>query len=376
MSRTIQENEAILKQFRDWLEQTIEEVDALDPTSTDEMPKEQPKSDVSVQEATDTAVKNDEGPVNFTACALSPAAWTENVTQFNETIRLDRVEHPAQPKTAQSKDELNTAGDSLPKESAAPLPEIGLRQLVEAFTAMRHETKLQTKSTRGVVDAVQSSLAGLDAAMRQFQATPEEGAREKEATIPLIEALVELDEALLRGARAFETTTQTAPERLEEMLDELFQGLPWWHRWTARLLHGQIRHRCIKTMERINTEDFAHLKEGYALIQGRFQRVLRERGVHRIKSVGRHVDPEEMNVVELVNSPEAEPETVVEEVRPGYKWRDRVIRFAEVRAVGGHRRMATGDEYCHEKSRNGNRMLEISPLERDANSRSVSSGRE
>ena len=41
-----------------------------------------------------------------------------------------------------------------------------------------------------------------------------------------------------------------------------------------------------------------------------------------------------MTVIDLVDDPASEPETVVEEVRPGYVWRGRVVRFAEVRAVG------------------------------------------
>jgi molecular chaperone GrpE (heat shock protein) len=40
-----------------------------------------------------------------------------------------------------------------------------------------------------------------------------------------------------------------------------------------------------------------------------------------------------MTVVELVDAPGVPAESVVAELRPGYTWRERVIRFAEVRAA-------------------------------------------
>ena len=40
-----------------------------------------------------------------------------------------------------------------------------------------------------------------------------------------------------------------------------------------------------------------------------------------------------MTVVEIADDEQAPPETVIAELRPGYLWRQTVIRFAEVRAV-------------------------------------------
>jgi molecular chaperone GrpE len=40
-----------------------------------------------------------------------------------------------------------------------------------------------------------------------------------------------------------------------------------------------------------------------------------------------------MKVLELVEAPGVAPETVVDELRPGYVWRGLVVRYAEVRAT-------------------------------------------
>lgn len=230
------------------------------------------------------------------------------------------------------------AATQLPEEPPAPLPDVGLRQLVEAFTALRHELKLQTKSSRGLEDSVQAALDGLEAARRQFQAAE---SREQEAVEwvawPLVEALVELDEALERGARAFAAThqqmTQAVPQRLRASLAEQFGRLPAWRRWLARPWQDQVMTHVADTLTRISEQEFVTLMEGYQLMQRRLARSFERLGLERIRCQGETVDPSRMTVVELVEAPGAPAETVIEELRPGYVWRERVVRYAEVRAV-------------------------------------------
>ena len=49
--------------------------------------------------------------------------------------------------------------------------------------------------------------------------------------------------------------------------------------------------------------------------------------LYRIECVGKPVDPNLMTVVEVVDDPLRPPGLVVEEVRPGYYWKDKVIAF-------------------------------------------------
>ena len=320
MSRSAEEHKAILKQFRDWLTQTIEQIEGVDPPEVD---------DLEVQEDDDT------GPDQFTEFVFGPAIWAEEVTRFDETIQLNGGEPTGTREiTGQPEGSAATPQD----EPAAPLPDVGLRQLIEAFTAMRHDLKLQTKSARALEHALQPALAGLEQAMGRFQAvTGCEQEAAKLAAKPFVETLIGLDEAFLRGARAFESMHQriarTSPERARETVDEPLPRLPRWRRWFVRNERRQTGRPGAETPARDHAEDIAHLMEGHTLIQARIERALREHEIYRIESVGRHVNPSEMTVVELVDSPDTEPETVVEEIRPGYKWRDKVIRCAEVRAV-------------------------------------------
>lgn len=216
--------------------------------------------------------------------------------------------------------------------------QVGLFDLAEAFTALRHEIKLQTKSSRGLEETVDTSLKALDRAIQHMQGVQSrEDEAAKRVAVPLIESLVELDEALVRGRAAFEATERRllddGPQRFEKALDEKFSRLSGLQRWLSRSWHRQAKTICCEQAAEIHREMFGTLDEGYNMILGRVARLLDKHGIRRIDCVGRRVDPEQMTVVELVVADQAEPETVVEEVRPGYLWRDRVIRYAEVKAT-------------------------------------------
>ena len=80
-------------------------------------------------------------------------------------------------------------------------------------------------------------------------------------------------------------------------------------------------------------ELFESFLEGYGLIQKRLARVMASEQVQPIPCEGMPVDPELMTVLEVVDLPDRRPGTVVKELRRGYTWRGRLIRYAEVQAV-------------------------------------------
>jgi molecular chaperone GrpE len=232
-------------------------------------------------------------------------------------------------------EESSAAGAAADDRGAPPA---GLLPLVEAFTALRHELKLQTKSARGLEETVQSALAGLDRAAEQFRSVQsQEAAAVEQSLKPLVMTLIELDEALERGEWAFVATEQQMLEQaahdLEQALTERFAGLSAWQRWRAQPWHATAQQVGRTHIEGLSQRVLAPLREGYELIRSRLQRLLAEHGVRRIDCVGGAVDPARMTVVELVDDPQAEPGTVLDELRPGYYWRDRVLRFAEVRVA-------------------------------------------
>lgn len=89
--------------------------------------------------------------------------------------------------------------------------------------------------------------------------------------------------------------------------------------------------RGIKSAEQ--KKDFELLHQGVDIISKQLHRLLEEKGLKRIKSVGEKFDPNQHEAVEVIEDQAEEETTVVEEFQPGYTLNDRVIRPARVKVV-------------------------------------------
>lgn len=234
--------------------------------------------------------------------------------------------------------------DSLDEHAAdeeGPDEPVGLYQLVEQFTALRHDVKLLTKATRGTEERNEATLLSLQAAIEQFRGVEsnEEEAADKAAR-PLVEALVEVDESLKRCRSVIEQAKHRVLEDVNaefkagrDRLDELFRTQPWWRRLLCRPWHEAARELYSGHAADTYRNIFDAVLEGYDLMESRLHRTIKQRSIARMQCLGQQADPNRMTVVEVVSDPTRRPGTVIEEVRPGYCWDGRVLRFAEVKAV-------------------------------------------
>jgi molecular chaperone GrpE len=240
-------------------------------------------------------------------------------------------------------------GDPAPSPTG---PDVGLYRLVEEFTALRHEVKLETKGSRGLQEQVETLLPALRQAVDQFRAV---GPKEEQAALaaarPLAEAIADLDEALDRGRLEIEKARDRIDAEaarsvtsMESDLDALYEGQPWFRRLGLRAYHERARELVGRRMRETRPELFAALLEGYGLIQSRLRRAMDAGQVRRIESVGLPIDPGLMTVIEVVDSPDQPPGHVVDEVRRGYTWRGRVLRYAEVRAARERTAWPSGED--------------------------------
>jgi molecular chaperone GrpE len=217
------------------------------------------------------------------------------------------------------------------------VPQFGIVDLVEEFTALRQEVKLQTKSSRGLSEQTETILAALGKAIEQFRSVePKEAQAAWTAGKALAEGLADLDEAIDRGYREIERARQQiadeAPRALEAALDGLHRGRSWIRRRLLRRYHNEVLE--VVQRDALARHDlFDSFLEGYGLIQKRLRRVMASEQVARIPCEGRMVDPELMTVLEVIDVPGHRPGMVIKELRRGYTWRARVIRYAEVQAV-------------------------------------------
>jgi molecular chaperone GrpE len=220
--------------------------------------------------------------------------------------------------------------------SGEPQPELGIIDLVEEFTALRHELKLQTKSGRGLLEQADAMVQALQQAIEHFRSVePREAQAAWLAGKPLAEALADLDEALDRGRREIEKARHRIADQsiavLTASLDDRFRRRSMLRRWQVWAYHQEVLE-VVREAGHVRSEFFDSLLEGYGLIQNRLRRVLKAEQIERIPCEDHPVDPERMTVIEVVDDPGRPPGTVVKELRSGYTWKDRVLRFAEVQA--------------------------------------------
>lgn len=214
----------------------------------------------------------------------------------------------------------------------------GLFRLVEEFTSLRQDVKLQAKSARGMQDQAGLLVDGLNRAIEQFQSVaPREQVAARDAVKPLLESLTDLDTALDRGRLAAETArTRWLNERTDhwqELVDVQLQSVPVWKRWLMNPFSANLADALQTRFSKSWSASQDAQVEGYRLVQNRLRRLLQQNHVERIETVGQLTDPNLMTVVDVADHEGLPAGTVLEELRPGYVWRGQLLRYAEVRVV-------------------------------------------
>jgi molecular chaperone GrpE len=281
------------------------------------------------------------------------------------------------------------AEEALPEPPAEP---VDLATVVGQFTALRHEVNLQTRAVRSQQEQAGQALdklqEALDLARRAGQDQGEATLSADEAR-SVVKALLDAHDALglaerevariqaaLAELRPFPDTAEaaSAPAALPPLAEAPRITFPWWARWLG--LHRRLQHQ-ISTWEtwlddvtpryrglltwqgqletaqarlsaarQAAAADFTAactrlrhsldaLLAGYAMSLQRLQRTLEQLGLEPVAAVGEPFDPEVMEVVEVVVEPERFGAIVLDEVRRGYVWRGRVLRYAQVRVAKG-----------------------------------------
>lgn len=77
-------------------------------------------------------------------------------------------------------------------------------------------------------------------------------------------------------------------------------------------------------------KDFNSFLEGVKLVEKNFMKILRDKGLEPMESVGQHFDPNQHEALLQVEIKDQESGVIVDEHVKGYLYKDRVIRHAKV----------------------------------------------
>lgn len=185
-----------------------------------------------------------------------------------------------------------------------------LYSMQAAVTALTQEVKLQGRSFKQLSEAVAPALQAQISEMRR-QA-------DERAWREVLDALLDLRDRLSRGL----DTAQKAGAALEEWR-------PRW--WESR--RGLAAAR----------QTVAALLDGYRLTAERADEILHQLDVREIDCLMQPFDPQSMRAIEAEETARVPEGTVVEVYRPGYEWKGRTYRPAEVKVARPHAGAEPGD---------------------------------
>lgn len=274
---------------------------------------------------------------------------------------------------------LVSVAQCAPAESAEAAETIDLHTLLGQFSALRHEVNLQTKANRSQTELNQATLDQLEDALAALQqareAEPEDNGEEQFR--PLLKTLVDVHDVLALADKEIRRVCQGILPALAKV-DAASPGMPGpgrqiskdheprasagpslWQKWfgqgqAASSVKQQELEARIRDLEAQQTRwseeqrksqtqagdavqavrrALDSLQAGYAMSLQRLERTLEQQGLEPIACAGEPFDPEQMEVVEVVADSDRPSGEVIDAVRPGYLWRDRVFRFAQVRVA-------------------------------------------
>jgi molecular chaperone GrpE len=213
-------------------------------------------------------------------------------------------------------------------ESAETQP-VDLHTLLSQFTALRHDVNLQTRAVRAQQEQNAATLAQLGEAVQtiqRLQSTPRQDPGAEDTLRPLVKVLIDTRDALALA----EPEVRRVRSSLFPALESLVQGVTKTRGLWSRLFGGAADSSGGReSAERVH-QLLDSVVTGYKMSLQRLDRAIEQTGLEPISCVGQPFDPEEMEVVAVAADSGQPSGTVVEEVRRGYRWRNRVFRFVQV----------------------------------------------
>ncbi|WP_010582035.1 nucleotide exchange factor GrpE [Schlesneria paludicola] len=217
-------------------------------------------------------------------------------------------------------------------------PQFGAVDIVEAFTAMRHEWRGQTKESRAVAEQIQTAVTNIQSLEAKLHARAfdiranDNGAGDTVEARPLVLALIETDHQLSRAVSAvaqWDTNRRLRAEADAKAVERYFAGMNRLARWLARpLLTFVMEQQSVPASPAENPAI-----TGLDLVLGRLRRVLNEHGIERIETEGQAFDADTMYAIGTAVTTDYPSGHVAEQLSPAYRWQGRIVRFADVRVT-------------------------------------------
>jgi len=192
-----------------------------------------------------------------------------------------------------------------------------------------HAKKTETiPAATGATDAARIGVANVVAPAAATAAPPTEIAPEQLADLKARAAKADEHwDRLLRTAADFENFKKRAARERHEAAQSATAALI--HKLLPVLDHFEMAQAAAQNAQ-VPQTGMAALQDGIAMIQQQLKGILAETGLEEVDASGQRFDPTLHEAVAQVETADAPEGQVVQQVRKGYKMRDRLLRPATV----------------------------------------------
>jgi molecular chaperone GrpE (heat shock protein) len=220
-------------------------------------------------------------------------------------------------------------------------PKIGLYQLYEALIAQQQELKLFIQSNKLLQELFQQSFQKTAKSADVFnQVSYEQSGQERQNAAPFLSSIMEIDESIQRTSGAFDSLrirlNTFIRDRVETLTKEYYNQMSWWERFRKRKTIQNFVDYVIGEQTNEISQTLYVFQQGFAILVQRMDNVLKKHHLERINPVGKPIDPETMQVIDVAENETIPAGCVADVLRFGYVWQGQTFRLAEVRmAVKG-----------------------------------------
>ena len=148
----------------------------------------------------------------------------------------------------------------------------------------------------------------------------------------LAQLIVETDHQLSRAVASigqWEETRNSQAIEESRAIEEGVAKMGGLARWFARRLLAILAERRAAREPDLGSPAL----EGLSMVLARLRQSMRDQGIDRVDVLGQPFDAESMHAIGTVASSEFPAGHVAEQLSPAYRWRNRVLRFADVRVA-------------------------------------------
>lgn len=234
-------------------------------------------------------------------------------------------------------------------DDAEHAPMLGALDIVEAFTALRHELKLQVRAGRTLQQELTESLQRIEQGVTQAVSAAQtrsdtngDAGRDGMADElrMLAEVVTELEESLQRAIAALAESPTSEPAddghaTALAQVERLMDSAPWIVRTFASDFLGRLRTACqqVSAVPAQPDRSQQNRLRGLELLLERVRRQMKQCGIERVDVLHQPFDATAMQAVDVVDDPQVHSGHVAHQLRPAYRRHGRIFRYAEVRVA-------------------------------------------